>query len=169
MRYVVAIHGRTLEVELGPDGERVDGTPVRAELQAVPDGPVRSLLLDGASYRLVARRGEPGHWELHLRGWRLTAEVVDERTLKIREMTGVSAAAAGPKPVRAPMPGLVVRVEVAEGDEVRPGQGLVIVEAMKMENELRAEIAGRVQAVHVQPGEAVEKDQVLIELGPLEG
>ena len=168
MRYLVAIRGRTLEVDLGPDGVRVDGTPVMAELQAVPDGPVRSLLLDRASHRVVARRGEPGHWELHLRGWRLAAEVVDERTLKIREMTGTSTAAAGPKPVRAPMPGLVVRVEVAEGDEVRPGQGLVIVEAMKMENELRAEIAGRVKAVHVKPGEAVEKDQVLIDLGPLE-
>jgi pyruvate carboxylase subunit B len=60
-----------------------------------------------------------------------------------------------------------VRVEVAEGDEVEPGQGLVIVEAMKMENELRAEVAGRVRAIHVQAGEAVEKDQVLIDLaGP---
>jgi biotin carboxyl carrier protein len=169
MRYVVRVHGHRLEVDLGPDGVRVDGTLVKAELQAVPDGPVRSLILDGASHRVVARKAEPGHWELHLRGWRLAAEVVDERTLKIREMTGGSAAATGPKPVRAPMPGLVVRVEVAAGDEVRPGQGLVIVEAMKMENELRAEIAGRVKAVHVQPGQAVEKDQVLIELGPLEG
>jgi pyruvate carboxylase subunit B len=168
MRYLVLVQGRTVEVELGPEGVRVDGTPVQAELQAVPDGPVRSLLLDGASHRVVARKGEPGHWELHLRGWRLAAEVVDERTLKLREMTGANATAAGPKPVRAPMPGLVVRVEVAEGDEVRPGHGLVIVEAMKMENELRAEIAGRVEAVHVKPGEAVEKDQVLIELGPLE-
>jgi biotin carboxyl carrier protein len=63
------------------------------------------------------------------------------------------------------MPGLVVRVEVSEGDEVGPGQGLVIVEAMKMENELRADVAARVKAVHVKPGEAVEKDQVLIDFG----
>jgi pyruvate carboxylase subunit B len=167
MRYRVVIAGHTVEVELGPAGVRVDGEPVTAELQAVPDGPVRSLLIDGASHRLVAHRSEPGRWELRLRGWRLAAEVVDERTLRIREMTGASVAAAGPKPVRAPMPGLVVRVEVAEGDEVKPGQGLVIVEAMKMENELRAEVAGRVKAIHVQAGEAVEKDQVLIDLaGP---
>jgi pyruvate carboxylase subunit B len=169
MKYVVTIGARVLEVELAPEGVRVDGQPVVAELQAVPDGPVRSLLLDGASHRLVARAVEPGRWELQLRGWRLAAEVVDERTLKIREMTGASAAAAGPKPVRAPMPGLVVRVEVAEGEVVKPGQGLVIVEAMKMENELRAQIAGRVGAVHVQAGEVVEKDQVLIDLGPVEG
>ena len=66
------------------------------------------------------------------------------------------------------MPGLVVRVEVAVGDRVRPGQGLVIVEAMKMENELRAEAGGRVSAVHVAAGEAVAKDQVLIDLAPEE-
>jgi pyruvate carboxylase subunit B len=167
MRYRVVIAGRTMEVDLGPQGVQVDGERVAAELQAVPDGPVQSLLLDGASHRLVAHRSAPGHWELQLRGWRLAAEVVDERTLRIRELTGAAAAAAGPRPVRAPMPGLVVRVEVAEGDEVKPGQGLVIVEAMKMENELRAEIAGRVQAVHVQAGQAVEKDQVLIDLGPV--
>ena len=163
MRYLVTIAGRTVEVELSPEGVKVDGRPVAAELQAVPDGPVRSLLLDGASHRLVAHPIEPGRWELQLAGERLTVDVVDERTLRIREMTGASAAAAGPRPLRAPMPGLVVRVEVAEGDAVTPGQGLVIVEAMKMENELRADVAGRVKAVHVKAGEAVEKDQVLID------
>ena len=168
MRYHVTagVPPRTVEVDLGPDGVRVDGEPVAAEIEAVPDGPIRSLLLDGASHRLVARSAGSGRWELQLRGWRVTAEVVDERTLRIREMTGSSAAALGPKPVRAPMPGLVVRVEVAVGDEVRPGQGLVIVEAMKMENELRAEVAGRVTAVHVERGQTVEKDQPLIDLGP---
>ena len=68
------------------------------------------------------------------------------------------------------MPGLVVKVEVAEGDAVHPGQGLLIVEAMKMENELKAEAAGFVARIHVGPGEAVEKDQVLIDFAaPDEG
>jgi pyruvate carboxylase subunit B len=62
------------------------------------------------------------------------------------------------------MPGLVVKVEVQEGDEVVAGQGVAIVEAMKMENELKTESAGVVSRVHVSPGEAVEKDQILIEL-----
>lgn len=166
MRYHVTIAGRTLEVELSADGVKVDGEPVTADLETVPDGPVRSLLLDGASHRLVARARGRGAWELHLRGRRLTAEVVDERTRAIRAMTGASAAPAGPKRVRAPMPGLVLRVEVAPGDVVRPGQGLLIVEAMKMENELRAEVGGRVVAVHVAAGEAVAKDQLLIDLEP---
>jgi biotin carboxyl carrier protein len=65
------------------------------------------------------------------------------------------------------MPGLIVRVSVAEGEDVRPGQGLVVMEAMKMENELRATAAGRVKRVVVAPGSAVEKGAMLLEMeGP---
>ena len=84
-------------------------------------------------------------------------------------MTGAGAGALGPAPIRAPMPGLVVKVEVAVGDAVEEGQGMAIVEAMKMENELRAEGAGVVSSIHVAPGDTVAKDEVLIELEPLEG
>jgi pyruvate carboxylase subunit B len=62
------------------------------------------------------------------------------------------------------MPGLIVRVSVRRGDEVQAGQGLVVMEAMKMENELRAPAAGRVRAILAEPGTAVEKGAVLIEL-----
>jgi pyruvate carboxylase subunit B len=64
---------------------------------------------------------------------------------------------------------MVLRVEVAEGDHVEAGQGVCIVEAMKMENELKAQAAGRVTRVHVREGWAVEKDQVLVEFAALEG
>ena len=83
-------------------------------------------------------------------------------------MAGVSAGPVGPRPVVAPMPGMVLRVEVEEGDRVEEGQGIVIVEAMKMENELRALSAGYVTRIHVREGEAVEKDQILVELGALD-
>jgi pyruvate carboxylase subunit B len=62
------------------------------------------------------------------------------------------------------MPGLVVRVDAQVGEQIRAGQGLVVMEAMKMENELRAQAAGTVKAVHVSPGMAVEKGTVLVEL-----
>ncbi len=170
MRYFVTVGDRTLEVELGPDGVRVDGTPVEADLSRVPGTDVHSLLLDRSSRRLVVRRNGRGVWDLHLRGRGLRAEVVDERTRRIREMTGAGAAGAGPRPVRAPMPGLVVKVEVEEGREVRSGDGLVVVEAMKMENELRAEAPARVKRIYVTEGETVDKDQVLIDFdAPGEG
>lgn len=168
MKYHVTLDGRTFEVELGPEGVRVDGSPVEVDLATVPGTPVRTLLLDGSSHRLVAHHQARGRWTLHLGGRRLDAEVVDERTRQIREMTGVGGATAGPRTVTAPMPGLVIKVEVEEGDEVGTGQGLVIVEAMKMENELRAEAPGTVAKVHVAAGQPVEKDQVLLEFAPEE-
>jgi pyruvate carboxylase subunit B len=67
-------------------------------------------------------------------------------------------------PLLAPMPGLVVRVNVKAGDTVEAGQGLIVMEAMKMENELRVQAAGRVKTVLVTPGSVVEKGALLIEL-----
>ena len=169
MLYHVTVGSKTFEVELDSDAVRIDGVEVDVDLATVEGTRVRSLLLDGVSHTLVARRDGGGGWGVHLRGRRFHASVVDERTRAIREMTGASAGPTGPAPVKAPMPGLVVKVEVAEGDVVEAGRGVVIVEAMKMENELRTTARGRVARVHVAPGDTVAKDQILVDLEPLEG
>lgn len=158
-----------MEVELGPDGMRVDGTEVAADLVELDGTEVRSLLLDNRSHRVLAARRGRGLWGLHLSGRHIHARVVDERTRAMEEMTGVREGPVGPRALRAPMPGMVVKVEVAEGDLVAEGQGLVIVEAMKMENELKSGGEARVRKVLVAAGEAVEKDQVLLEFDPVEG
>jgi pyruvate carboxylase subunit B len=157
----------TFMVRLGPDGVEIDGEAVQAELARVAGTDVHSLLMDGASHRLVARRMGGGRWELHAAGQRLQAEVLDERARAIREIAGVALGPTGPRPVRAPMPGLVVRVEVSLGDVITAGQGVAIVEAMKMENELTADGEGRVSAILVAEGDTVERDQVLVELTSL--
>jgi pyruvate carboxylase subunit B len=164
MRYFVTIGERTFEVDLHDGQIAVNGEPVAAELVAVPGTPVQNLRADGASHTLTAQPGESrGAWEIHLDGGRFEAQVVDERTRTIQAMTGKTAAQQGPRPVRAPMPGLVLRIDVEPGQELKAGQGVIIIEAMKMENELRAEAAGKVARVLVQPGQAVEKGAVLIE------
>lgn len=164
MRYYVTLAGRTVEVDLSGEQPIVDGRPVAAELRELDGTAVRHLIADGRSCTMEVRQGDGrGEWDVHTDGRRYAVEVVDERTRAIREMTGASASQQGPRPVRAPMPGLVVRVEVVEGDNVSPGQGLVIVEAMKMENELKAEAGGVVSRVHVSAGQAVEKGTVLVE------
>ena len=164
MRYFVTIGDRTVEVDLGGGRTAVDGHACDVELREVPGTTLRHLLLDGRSFPLVVRASESrGGWEIQLEGRWYSADVVDERTRAIREMTGRAGVQRGPRPVRAPMPGLVLRVQVAAGQTVRPGQGVVIVEAMKMENELKSDGGGIVSRVHVEPGQAVEKGAVLIE------
>ncbi len=168
MRYQVTIGDRVVDVELGPDGVRAAGVPVEVSLEQSDGTPVQGLLVDGRSYRVVAERAGQGRWRLDLSGHVIDVEVLDERTRTIREMSGAGRKATGPKPITAPMPGMVVKIEVSEGSRVEAGQGVAIVEAMKMENELRAGAAGIVTRVHVRAGDAVEKDQVLVDLAPLE-
>ena len=164
MRYYVTVGTRTHEVELREQDVLIDGERVTAELQHVSGTLLRRLSLNGETHRLVATPAEArGQWELHLDGERLSLEVVDERTRTIRAMTARTAGPQGPKPVRAPMPGMIVRVQVQPGDHVKAGQGVVIIEAMKMENELKADAAGIVSKVLVEAGKAVEKGAVLVE------
>jgi biotin carboxyl carrier protein len=164
MRYYVTIGERTFEVDLTGPAPAVDGRPVRAELIPIPRSPVRHLLLDGRSRTFVAQQGtRAGEWVLTVPGERLVAHAVDERTRAIREMTGGEAEERGTTVV-APMPGMVLRVEVEAGQTVAAGQGVVIVEAMKMENELKAPAAGVVARVLVAAGQAVEKGAVLVVL-----
>jgi len=163
MRYFVTIGERELEVELGAHGIRVEGEDVAPDLVELDGSDVHSLLLGGRSHRVLASRDGVGAWSLHLSGRHLLAEVLDERSRAIRRMAGNAETRKGPKALRAPMPGLIVKVEVGAGEVVSEGHGMVIMEAMKMENELRAEGAGTVKKVWVEPGQAVEKDQVLVE------
>jgi len=163
MRYFVTVHGQTFEVDLA-QGVKVNGETVEAELSSVPGSPVRRLAVRGRSHALHIGKGEgQGNWDIHLDGERFAVTVVDERTQAIRAMTGANTGPQGPKPVRAPMPGLVVRLAVAEGESVSAGQGVVIIEAMKMENELKADAAGVVARVAVAAGQAVEKGAIMIE------
>ena len=166
MRYVVEVDGTRTTLELEGDTVRLeDGTEVHARLTPVEGTPVLLLTIGERVYRLVARRGdERGRYDLSLEGRRHAVEALDERTRAIRDLSAASAAASGPAPLVAPMPGLIVRVNVAPGDRVQAGQGLVVMEAMKMENELRTQGGGTVRAVHAVPGTAVEKGTVLVEL-----
>jgi pyruvate carboxylase subunit B len=166
MRYFVNVGERTVEVEIDGEGVRVDGTPVVAELRAIAGTEVRHMLVDGRSLTIVAHAGEARTWQVHVDGRRYEAEVLDERTRAIREMTGRGAGRRGPGAVRAPMPGLIVRIEVEPGQQVVSGQGVAVMEAMKMENELKAEGAGTVARILVRAGQAVEKGAILVEFEP---
>ena len=165
MKYFVKVGDDEVEVLLDGEVATVEGRTYQASLSPVEGTPVSVLRLGAEARRVVSRAGESrGRHTLWLEGFRFETEALDERARAIRQLTGAAAAASGPAPIVAPMPGMVVRVNAQVGDQVQPGQGLVVMEAMKMENELRATTAGTVRAVLVQPGTAVEKGTIILEL-----
>jgi biotin carboxyl carrier protein len=168
MKYVVDVNGVRLTVDIDGVTATIDGERFDATLSRVPGTPVRLLRVGSSVHRVIARRGaERGRYRLDLDGRQLDVEALDERMRTIRDLTAQQAVASGPAPLVAPMPGLVVRVTVAPGDRVAVGQGLVVVEAMKMENELRASAPGIVTAVRAVAGTAVEKGAILVELAAI--
>jgi biotin carboxyl carrier protein len=165
VRYVVEVNGRRLDVEIREGEAMVDGVKYLVSMQAVAGTPVRIVGVNDAVYRLVLReRVARGRYRMWLDGHRYDAEALDSRARAIRDMQASVAKPSGPAPLRAPMPGLIVQLRVKVGDTVAAGAGLVVMEAMKMENELRTVAAGKVRAVHVTVGAAVEKGALLVEL-----
>ena len=165
MKYHVTLGARTWLVELAGSRVLVDGTPWEAHFAGVPGTPLHHLLLGEHSWTVASQPLDGvGRWALGLAGERYEVDVIDDRTREIQALTGRRKPPEGGGVMRAPMPGLVIRVAVAPGDQVAAGAGLVVVEAMKMENELRAARPAVVAEVHVKPGQAVEKGEPLVTL-----
>jgi len=165
VKYFVRIGDEELAVRVEGDHVHLDGAEALAHLDDVPGTPVRVVRIGDAVHRVVVRLGERrGQFTLWVAGHRFDVEALDERTRAIRDLSAAASGPAGPAPLVAPMPGLIVRVSVDVGAQVHAGQGLVVMEAMKMENELRATSAGTVKRVLVATGTAVEKGALLLEL-----
>jgi pyruvate carboxylase subunit B len=163
IRYFACIGDDTREVVIGAAGLTVDGEPLEADISTLPGSDRRHLRMDGRSLSLFARRRESS-WVIEMEGRLFEVSIEDERTRHIRELASHVAPVEPRRELRAPMPGLIVRIDVAEGQTIKMGDGLVVMEAMKMENELRADAPGRVVSIEVELGQAVERDAVLLRL-----
>lgn len=125
-------------------------------------GHMYSLIVENQSFTIdVAERDDT--YTVAYEGKSFQVGVLDERRAR-RTAAGSGLGGAGDKEVRSMMPGKVVDVLVGAGDDVEKDQGVLIIEAMKMENEIRASVAGTVKAVHVEAGQAVESGELLLEL-----
>jgi biotin carboxyl carrier protein len=168
MKYIATIDQTEFTLELLPDGQvSIDGRVCQVDLHEVNGGQAFTLLVNGRSYEAFVLE-ENGRMQVFINGVRYTAEVLDEHAKLLRE---VSASAAGLEDMfelKAPMPGLVVKVPVSVGDVISQGDVLVILESMKMQNELRAPQPGVVTEVLAEEGGNVEKRDVILVLGPLE-
>jgi biotin carboxyl carrier protein len=159
MKLETLISGRAGKIEV--DGtrfryEREDGAVLEGEFSTVTGQPgCTSVQIGGKSFRVTP--GAPGEWMVN--GRPIAIEVFDPRSLRARKGGG---AAQGRLQIAASMPGKVVRVLVSQGDSVEAGQGLVVVEAMKMQNEMKSPKAGRVVEVKTSPDAAVVAGEVLL-------
>ncbi len=172
MRYHADVAGRTFVIEVkasangGGPRVLVDGEPVPAEVIAV-DGPTLSLAVDGQTHVLVVEPSADDRTNVVVRDpfGPLAVGVENDRERAARRL-GRKAGGGGANgaKVKSVMPGIVTEVRVAAGDVVEAGQSLLVLEAMKMENEIRAEVAGTVKAVKVAPGQAVRSGEVMIEI-----
>lgn len=128
------------------------------------DGDVVSLLIDGRSYTARVARDEGG-LVVWIAGHRVRLALATGDSESV-VASGGSGPASGV--IKAPMPGSVVKLLVGEGEEVEVNQSLVIVEAMKMENEVRSPVAGVVRKVNVSPGDSVGTTEAMLEIEPAE-
>lgn len=162
MKYVTTIDEREYEVEILDESHlRVNGRLYTVDYHAVNDQPVYSLLLDGRSYEAYVYPSD-SLWQVLLRGRSFPARVEDEREKLLRVASQGEVGERSEFTLKAPMPGLVISVLVAEGQAIQKGEVLLILESMKMQNELKATRAGTITRVRVQPGETVEQHQGLL-------
>jgi biotin carboxyl carrier protein len=149
-----------LELPSGELEAKVDDRPV--ELDVAYLGAQLSVRIDGQVVDLTIE-GSPPEVGAVASGHRSYVRVESER-MRAAEQAKKTTAGAGDRVIKSPMPGRVVKMLVAKGDAVEVGQGLVVLEAMKMENEVRAKVAGTVAEVHVMAGAAVEGNAKLLTL-----
>lgn len=162
MKYITTLDGKEYTVEILDEHRiSVDGQVQEIDFESVSGQPVYSLIIDGKSYESYVYETEEG-LQVLLRGHLYNLTVEDEREKRLRAAAGGGASASGEFNLKAPMPGLVVSIPVAEGDQVEKGQVILILESMKMQNELKSPKAGTVTRIRVKPGETVEQRQPLL-------
>jgi acetyl/propionyl-CoA carboxylase alpha subunit len=163
VKYFSRIGQHEYEIEIVGEQVYVDGEPIVVDLRQSGAPELYSLLFNGRSYELLIE-AERFNYGVTVRGERFEVQVEDERTRRLNAGRKMPALPGGELAVTAPIPGLVVKVLVAAGDAIQEDQPLVILEAMKMENEIRALRGGVVHKVEVTAGQRVEQNGVLLVL-----
>lgn len=162
MKYISTVNGKEFTIDIIDERHIiVDGRKITVDFNSVSGQPVYSLLVDGNSYEGFVYPGEEA-WEVLFMGRQYPVTVEDEREKRLRAAAGGGVSEAGKFYLKSPMPGMVVTITVEEGQEVEQGQVLLILESMKMQNELKSPRSGTIGRIRVKPGESVEQRQTLL-------
>ncbi|MDQ7029152.1 MAG: biotin/lipoyl-containing protein [Ardenticatenia bacterium] len=166
-RYIAYVDGQQVELLIHPHGALdVDGHPVEVHLEHIANETIYSLIIEHHSYEVYAEYLQEGRWVILVDGERHEVVVEDERMQRLKQLGGGAAKPVGDVQIKAPMPGLIVKVPVQEGQQVTAHEAVIILEAMKMENEIRTPVDGVVKSILVKPGQAVDQNEILVVLGP---
>jgi biotin carboxyl carrier protein len=162
MKYISEVDGLEFPVEILDDHHvRFGGDVLEVDLAAINDEPLYSLIVNSESFEGYVYPDEDG-WQVLLLGQFYQVRVEDEREKRLRTaFHGISGSEAE-YVLKAPMPGLVISVPMTEGQLVEKGQILVILESIKMQNELRSPFTGKVSRLRIKAGETVEQKQTLL-------
>src|SRR6185436_800225 len=162
MRYITTVDNKEYLVEILDEKHIIiNGKTYEVDFESVSGQPVYSLIVDGKSHESYVAPGDD-NWQVLLRGRLYPVSVEDERERRLRAAAGSGVAETGEFLLKSPMPGLVVAIPIEEGQEVKKGQVLLILESMKMQNELKAPRDGVVHRIKVKTGETVEQKQTLL-------
>jgi biotin carboxyl carrier protein len=162
MKYIATVKDQEFTIEIDHDGQiRINDEPYEVDYRRLPSGGVTSLIMNHRSLAAVVEE-RSDHWEVLIQGELYPVQVQDERAYRLSRLRSTGLSLDGEAIVSSPMPGIIVAVTVTEGQAVRLGDKVVILESMKMENELRAPCDGVVTHVYVSTGAGVDKDQVLV-------
>jgi biotin carboxyl carrier protein len=162
MKYITTVEDKQFLIEIIDEKHiSVDGKVYEVDFESVSGQPVYSLIVDGKSHESYVAPGDQD-WQVLLRGRLYPVTVEDEREKRLRTAAGGGVAETGEFHLRAPMPGLVVTILVAEGQAIKKGQVLLILESMKMQNELKSPRDGVIGRIRVKAGETVEQKQTLL-------
>lgn len=162
MKYVTTINGREFLVELLDERHvKVDGIDYQVDFSQVGSQPVYSLLVNGVSVDAHLFQDD-NTWQVTFHGQMYSAQVEDEREKRLRAAMGGASSELDEFHLKAPMPGMVVAVPVQAGQQVQKGDVLVILESMKMQNELKSPRAGTIARLRVNIGDRVEKKDTLL-------
>ncbi|MCL4833089.1 MAG: DUF2118 domain-containing protein [Caldilineaceae bacterium] len=164
MKYFAAVNGQEYEVEIEGGQVLVDGEAISVDVSQIGVPELYSILLNGHSYEVLVEE-QRQEYAVTLSGQQFHVQVEDERTRRLNAGRKGPLLPKGDLVVKAPIPGLVVKVLVQEGDDIPEDHPLVILEAMKMENEIRSLRAGIVRSVDVAAGQRVEQGAALLVLG----
>jgi len=162
MKYITTVDDKEFTVEvIDAHHVAVDGVAYKVDFQSVRGQPIFSMLLDGKSYEAFIYSDED-RWDVLLQGMLYPVTVEDERERRLRSSFGSGPAPTGEFFLKAPMPGLVVSIPVNDGQAVAKGDVLVILESMKMQNELKSPRDGKISRIRVKCGDNVERKQTLL-------